>query len=427
TIAGKTTTMDDNATSDAMKRYWQAKEAGDATAKLERRDGPMPPAPTPAGQVSQVAVERIRLQEASLNRAGFALPPPMYAPGTRVIPLGDDNFRLERRSVEKLPTFLDASNRVRDDIDREERRDLTVRAKNLVMTDDGALHVGDEGLFMEPMAFQQLCQLAGFGTGARYLADNCDAMLRATNVNRQLSRRRDRELVFRTRQTGEDNRTVFATVTPRYQAVDTDQVLAEVVSELQDSRVEMVYDGTGVRATALFMPDEVVDLAAGDVFKVGIRLDTDDTGRGRVRVSAVVWRNLCLNLIVIGVGSVETFSAVHRGDRNDIFARLRKGVLAASSAVGDFLEAWIHARRVKVDVPSTVRSWIEEKRLGVLPVKDRDRAVEEILRSWGHEPGDSLADAVNAVTRSAHDSDWWRHDLRRELEEQAGRLLWPRA
>lgn len=57
----------------------------------------------------------------------------------------------------------------------------------------------------------------------------------------------------------------------------------------------MLYDGTGGRATALWMPDQVVDLVAGDLFKVGVRIQTDDTGRGRIRVAGVVWRNRCLN------------------------------------------------------------------------------------------------------------------------------------
>ncbi len=291
------------------------------------------------------------------------------------------------------------------------------------MLDDGRLRFDDEDVGIEPAAFQQLCQLAGFGSGVRYLSDACDPGLRATNVNRQLSRGTERPIVFRTRVTGDGRRSVYATVTPKYQPVDTDVVLREVASELAESRVEMLYDGSGVRATALFMPDQVVDLAAGDIFKVGVRLETDDTGRGRVRVTAVVWRNLCLNLIVLGVGTVETFSAVHRGDRQGIFDRLRDGVGRARSAVGDFLEAWGHARCVEVDVPATVRKWIEDKRLGAIPVKDVDRAVKEVLGSWSREPGTTLADAVNAVTRSAHESHWWSRDLRQELEERAARLV----
>ncbi len=88
------------------------------------------------------------------------------------------------------------------------------------------------------------------------------------DVNYQLQRRQKRLITLRTR-LEEGERRIFATVTPTYSAVDSDGVLHTVTNSLADAHVEMRYDGSGVRATALWMPDQVVDLAAGDVFKVG--------------------------------------------------------------------------------------------------------------------------------------------------------------
>ena len=93
----------------------------------------------------------------------------------------------------------------------------------------------------------------------------------------------------------------------------------------------MLYDGTGGRATALWMPDQVVDLAAGDLFKVGVRIQTDDTGRGRIRVAGVV-------------------------------------------------EPWGHARTVKVAPEALLRSWVEDKRLRPWAGQERDRGVEALPR-----------------------------------------------
>jgi hypothetical protein len=74
-------------------------------------------------------------------------------------------------------------------------------------------------------------------------------------------------------------RHVYATVTPTYTPVDADEVLREVAPALGDAKAEIVYDGTSVRGTALWMPNEVVDLAAGDVFKIGVRVETHDAGQ----------------------------------------------------------------------------------------------------------------------------------------------------
>jgi hypothetical protein len=261
--------------------------------------------------------------------------------------------------------------------------------------------------------------------GARYLAEKCDGSLRAVNVNRQLRKTPNRTLTLRTRK-GEDHdaRTVYATVTPAYAPVDTDRVLQAVEPHLAEARTEMVYDGSGVKATALWMPDQVVDLAAGDIFKAGVRVETDDTGRGRIRVSAVVVRNRCLNLLIIGEGTVETVSAVHKGSPETILNRVAQGIGEARAKIGDFLQAWGHARTVKTDPERLIKLWVEHRELGNISPKERDSVVEALLSAFHKEPGDTLADAVNAVSRAAHETVAWGMDFRAELERHAARLVY---
>lgn len=426
TIRGATEYLDEADQENAMGRYWTARNDGDASAKLVKidrnpDDDPDPKPPTAPGQVSAVAQARIAIQDRSLKANGFSMAKPLFAAGTRVLPLGDQNFKLERIKVEQMPVWNDAANRVFDMINVENRQDIDVLLRDVRMTPSGELVVKGEPHAIGEDAFHQLVSLMGVGNGARYLA-SCPIDLRATNVNRQAELQRNRTLRLRTRQDGE-GRAVFATVTPSYASVDTDRVLATVTPDLADSHVELIYDGTGARATGLFMPDQVVDLAAGDIFKVGVRIETDDTGRGRIRVSAVAFRNRCLNLIVIGEGTVETVSAVHKGDPARILDTVKDGVIAARAKVGDFLEAWGHARKRTIDVAATLRNWVDDKKLGNIAVRDRDEAVEQLLQSWRVEPGDTLADAVNAVTRSAHESPWWTRDLRAELEQRAANLV----
>lgn len=444
---------DDHHRQDAMQRYWTAKSGGDPTARLVRveeveqvaaansspedpsDDDPPPASPAAAvpsvepGTVSPLALVRIRTQESWLTKAGFALAPPLYAPGTRVLPLGDANFRTERRRVEALPPFPGASSAVIATIREEKRRDVNVRVHDLAMTEHGTLMVRGEEHQLDIGAFYQLALHGGFGMGARYLAEKCDGELRATNVNRQLQRAQNRTLTLRTRTLGEEEstRTVFATVTPTYAPVDTDMVLGTLVGSLSDARTEMVYDGSGVAATALWMPDRVVDLAAGDIFKAGVRVETDDTGRGRIRISAVVYRNRCLNLLIIGEGTVETVSAVHKGSPEAILSKVALGIGEARAKIVDFLEAWGHARTVKVEPEKLIRRWVEDNKLLPRGERSRDAVVEAILTSFNREPGNTLADAVNAVSRAAHEHPLWGMDFRAELERQAARLVYVNA
>lgn len=431
TINGSTEHVGEDQVDDATKRYWEARQAGDRTARLVRLEGaPKPPddepdpPPTAPGAISVIATERYDRQEEWLKDAGFQMAPPIFAPGTRVLPLGDENFKIERQRVDDMPLYADAAAQVIREISGERRTDLRVALGELHMGIDGTLMVKGEELGLELDAFQQLAIAGGFGTGVKYLSTICPARLRAINVNHQVEGRR-REVVLRVREI-RGTRSVYAVVTPTYAVVDTDHVLQEVMDDLRDAHAEMVYDGTGVKATALFMPDQIVDLAAGDVFKVGVRVETDDTGRGRVRVTAVAFRNRCLNLLVIGEGSVETVSAVHKGDREKILTTVKEGVQKARDAVGAFLESWGHARQVKVDVVALLKSLVEEKKISARGAKERDQVVGVLLAAYEKEPGDTLADAANALTRAAHEADGFGSDWTEEVQRLAARVLVPR-
>ena len=178
------------------------------------------------------------------------------------------------------------------------------------------------------------------------------------------------------------------------------------------------------------MPDHVADLAAGDVFKVGVRVETDDTGQGRIRVHGVVYRNLCLNLILIDEATVQAASAVHRGDSNKLVRKVVAGVATAKQSVSKFLSAWEKARQTPLDVPATLRTWVDKRRIEVPGRRNEEQRAEDVvalLDAWNQEPGDTLADAVNAITRAAHTHPGWDQLARESLERQAARLVFAAA
>jgi hypothetical protein len=422
TIEGQTTYLDDEKSDSAMRRYWRAKSRGDNTAKLERLDGPPP---VQAGSISMTAQQRISQHEDWLAEAGFAVKPPLYAPGTRVLAEGDKRFRLERKRVEELPSFLQVGEAIIDTIRSENREDFTFNSKDIAMVSNGTIQVRGEQWGLEPSAFRQLATLNGFGGGTRYLTKDCAPGLRAHNVNAQLARNDGRKIVLRTRET-RDARQVYAVVTPTYSALDTHRVLKKLIPAVGEAKTEARYDGSGVRATALWMPDQVSDLAAGDIFKVGVRVETDDTGQGRIRIHGVVYRNRCLNLILIDSATVETASAVHRGNPAKLMRKVVAGVGKARESVSKFISAWEKARHTPVDAPSKLRQWLKERRIELPGRRNEEQQAADLgvlLAAWDHEPGHTLADAVNAVTRAAHSHDGWDQLTRESLERQAARLV----
>jgi hypothetical protein len=174
------------------------------------------------------------------------------------------------------------------------------------------------------------------------------------------------------------------------------------------------------------MPDHVTDLAAGDVFKAGVRVETDDTGQGRIRIHGVIYRNRCLNLILIDEAMVETASAVHRGSRTKLMRKVVAGVSKARESIAKFITAWEVARQTPVDVPTTLRQWLKQRRIELPGRRSEEQQATDwgaLLAAWDHEPGDTLADAVNAVTRAAHSHRDWDQLTRESLERQAARLV----
>ena len=125
---------------------------------------------------------------------------------------------------------------------------------------------------------------------------------------------------------------------------------------------------------------------------------------------------------------MRTINQPHRGNASEIAASLAGGAVQAREEVGDVLDAWGHARRVKVNPRETFDTWLKERRLGFdgrMTADRRDDIVERLLSSWEHEPGDTLADdAVNAVTRAAHETPDWSQALRASLERSAGELVY---
>lgn len=410
--------------------------------------------PVAGDDVSATAKARTLAAEAVLTAAGVPLPPPVYEHGYRVVQMGVDNYVKSHHAWADQPTTVEGLEGVRDAVRREERREVVLPNRgDLRMDDGGRLVLPGHGPV--PCELHALRGLAGLFGDTLPQAGAMLAVLppdeRADLFNRQAQRsgRRD-EIRLRVR-TGPSGPAVYALVAPTYAAHDADALAGTLIDALRDlpggveARGEVSYDPetTRLRADAIWHADRVVDLAAGDVFKVGMRFSADDSGGGSIRGDLSASRNRCRNLLVVSVTRAASFRVVHRGDTASMADRVAAGVRKAGETTEHFTAQWGYLRRPGAvvaeltggsedsavvarvraalllgakdadryvdavasatttrDAVGAVYGAIADTKLDGVdwPVR-RDALVELFLRGWDAEQGVLAADVINGVTR----------------------------
>ena len=384
-------------------------------------------------EVSDIAAERIARHEKSLLDLGIVLPPPLFAPGTRINSWGHDNFRTSRQEWEKSPEIVSGLRDLYRTIKAEKRQDHTVAAKNIRMFDDGTIDFGIGKVGVEAQGLKSLCSRNpdAFPFAGKYLAA-IDPELRAHNFNKRLAHvDPEHKITLRIRRNPKGGYSQFATVSPTYASVDADEIAVVLGNVLKNSgmRGEIIYDPatTNLKVTGTYHADKVVDFAAGDVFKVGYEFRSNDAAGGSIKGFGTAWRNLCLNLVIIGVGRAPLFSLQHRGERDLLIAKLTEKVEASQGFFDDFASEWGTLRNTKAtdlfDTETVMEALAAIATMREFDVGLKSSKVAELLaETWKMEPGDTAADVMNAITR-VHSLEAIDNARRARFEEAAGLLV----
>lgn len=425
--------------------------------------------PAPAAEtISPEGKARSERDASVLSANGFSVAKPLFERGTVVNEIGVENARKARAEYEAMPRTADACEELLLTVRAEKRQDTAARLSDLTMLADGRMTRGGGTLQVTERAFQQLAGrlsscLSGQGGpslgGAGSYLRACPPALRAQNVNHWLDE--SRKLISASPESADENvtlrhrrsqtgREIYSVVSPSYSAYDADQI-AEAVGRAvpNGARGGVTYDGYRTRIEALFhttvQPQHFV---AGEFFRAGVVVRTDDTGGGSITVQAVVWQNLCLNLIVIDRSSQETCRIRHVGSVSRLADEFRKGFDAALGKIHHFVEAWDTACDDVITAPSGFAKYKDGAELrkalmeaaitsvvqrDLVPVVGRKAdAVPVLRRLWESDDsgagrahdGLNRAGLVNAFTRYAHtvaaQTGPWIED---EIQESAGRLL----
>lgn len=429
------------------------------------------PAPRDAGTVDPEARARVQADRARLESMGVRTADAHYAEGARVNEWGVENARKSREEWKRLPTVGEACDAIAAEVRAEQRVDVravaasvkdasvaNVGASRLGMNVEGRLIVENmpERFAISRTAMTQLMKRIGpdGGGGAQYLAA-VDPELRALNVNRLLAAAPKRALLngqdepesmFLRLRTRKGTPECYAIVSERYNALDIDVVADQIGRNLPPSmRADVSYDGQRLRVEATAHSNVAPEnYAAGETFKVGVTVRTDDTGRGGLRVDGIAVRNLCLNLVILDHASKPLCRITHLATSDEIREALVAALADAQKLVAPFLTQWgmactrneltmVRAAYGK-DVPLSIEEAIPGFYRAMFARSDVDRllpvsaskAVEGVMAAWRKEPDTHRASLANAVTRWAHERDGAsRFDLE-DAATIANKILWAR-
>lgn len=432
-----------------MRAYAQAGFEGRLVpVDVAQVPAPQPVTLRPGVDVDPEAAKRIAAAEAFLVARGFAPPPTWFAAGTEMLPEGRAKFGSLAKRHEDLPVFREAAREVINVIRSEDRRDMVLGdARALRLTPEGTLTRGRSPVALEPNALKGIIgRFPKAFPGAWSFLALLDPASRAEAVNAQLARLPEwysddeRNLRLRLRNVG--GWRAFAAVSPTYMPMDADRVLAAYVDTLDglglpDPRGAIAYNGetTDVTIRATWHAPVNFRPSVGDVFESGISARTNDAGNGSHRAGNTFTRIICINCTTGDFGQ-DTLRRVHKGSRvSDLTAqglvKIQQDVADVVSRTGDaarfFLDAWGILRETPLtkvsktgDPKAFLRSLVSSGELDADVA--RDTMVEALLRGFDVEPGETLADIFNAVTRAAHDglldeAQRWR------VERAAGSLL----
>ncbi|MGP1681643.1 MAG: hypothetical protein ACTS8S_04875, partial [Giesbergeria sp.] len=397
--------------------------------------------PVRGGEVDLIGKLRATADQHLAEELGFSVAPPIYAIGTRVLEIGVDNARQMQVEHDKKPPAQEVARQLVRLVQAEQRYDLPAQlTRDLRLDKTGELRVaGGPVLKLDERGFGSLVTRLPCVSGATYLA-NCPADLRAHNFNHWTqeiarlehadSKRQVNKVVLRTRKSDGGGREVFAAVSEKYSAFDADKIgEALAIAFPADARGSLNYDGHRVRIEGLWRTDIAPEeFVAGEIFKAGVIIRADDTGSGSIRVQSVIWRNLCLNLIILDKAIGVDIRLRHMGEVRKLARAFQVAFQKALASIEPFRRAWGAAMEERGDLlvqraAGTTSESIEGRPVSeVLPGLFLGTLDRELVKVSGRkkdvvkklvelhaqderavEYGYSRASIVNAFTRYAHE------------------------
>jgi len=354
---------------------------------------------------------------------GFSIPETGFALGTAVVQMGVDNGYIKRVEHNAKPKVKEGCERIIARVDAERRRDAVVAVSKLSIDPKTGDLLGVPGLDSVVSSPRGWAQLLNLMKGAPYHAAaytaNLPADWRSHEFERIKKASNGREVTLRLRYPGGRSARPehFSTVTDRYSPFGVKegcQTIIDMVDQGKlsgDLRLESHYRGGSAKLSLCGFTDvKPENFVCGEIFSAGLGLRlSDDKSSGNSGWAEFI-RNLCLNLLCLGVGKAAVFSVRHIGSAAELEQALIEGLHRANETVQPFLDMWGMARKQSLDALDLIAT---VKRLTAaedgakkaeayisIPGVDAPLLMNWILEAHRLEPEMTKAGLVNAVSRT---------------------------
>lgn len=423
-----------------MRAYWDAGQDGKLEPIRETSEwGRLIVDPAKALEIAE--------KVAKMRKLGFSIPATMYSPGTRMVQTGVNEYRRRHAEWADRPLFSDVAAEVRDRIKAEDRRDMLVNLSDLRMSNDGQFYRKSQpGKMSLPLELSALERLLSYATEvmpqSKRLFPLLDPRVRAKVWNSQVAKlTEDTWVKLGIRRDENREWSIYRVVSPKYSAhAGADVILDALISATQNQQLRgtVSYDPTTtiVAFDAAVTADPIkLDPVVGDLFRTGLRgITADGAQYGSISINPFVGRIACINCTMID-SYAPGLRMIHRGDLPGLIPGIRGVAAETAKAVRLFADDWKLLR----STPATDRHALAA--LGLLQ-KEREKAIsvpdvltvltgqrgrnlpsaEALSAAYDAEPGESLADLMNSITRAAHEG--LLSDLQRwQAEREAGALI----
>lgn len=229
------------------------------------------------------------------------------------------------------------------------------------------------------------------------------------------------EYMFRMYNHDDGNKIVRGLLTKKYKVFDTLDIMKVARANISLNRNFSVrsYLMNPERLHVRLVSNEPLDIDDEDLF-MGVTIDSSDVGRSSLRMSIIVYKQVCTNGLILPKSVTPIYRQIHFGAGADRFSESIVACLSAIGQVREVVEGIIASSSEKV-IPFDVANEEEVEKFRVnhkLGKSVMDNTVKLVTEEKYGKP--SLWTFINSLTESAQIVSL---ESRIETEREAGRLL----
>lgn len=355
------------------------------------------------------AVNPIVSLKAPATIKGFAASQSMIGSGNYT--LNANTQALLRKEIENfnaLPDAAELASSLAERIENEERASTTINIKDIKVDDEMSIQFGEIDHAVTQDAYKAL--LRGIAPkGAYSYLTGVDVELRAHNTRALLQQ--DKRVKVRTKNGEDGERVIFGVVPESYPDVYANDVLRTISRRTSvDAKGTYVYDPNTTQLSFRELLRKEINPSdykwgVDDTFQVGRGWSLRDDGSTSIAMNLLMFRQLCSNMQMLSADSYLK-RVRHRGEESSVIGRVGELFQKTGGFVEHFSKSWSNSRSTKwshePDLDKAIAAYgylINGKKISALG--DKDVFAMSLATAWLEEPGDTVADLVNGITRYA--------------------------